>query len=91
MIRWIRFSLVVIFAFMALVFFLLNRHATIVDLYFGRVEMPVGLLVPLLIFLGFGLAGMVLFASVILPQRMRLRTLRREFEASQSQVIREKV
>lgn len=75
--RWFFLSMTLLLTLTALMFFIANRTVTKLDLFFAEVSMPVGILVPLSVFVGFLIAGVVLFASVIIPQRLRLRQLTR--------------
>jgi uncharacterized integral membrane protein len=81
--RWLLLPSVLIVAVLALVFSVLNRNATLVDLYFCQFELPLGLLLMLLVLFGFALAGSILYVAVILPQRLRIGALRRTLETVQ--------
>lgn len=81
--RWLLLPSVLIVALLALIFSVLNRASTPVDLYFFQFELPLGLLLLLVVLTGFLLAGSILYTAVILPQRIRSAALRRTLEALQ--------
>ncbi|MGD9583967.1 MAG: lipopolysaccharide assembly protein LapA domain-containing protein [Lysobacterales bacterium] len=78
--RWLLLPSAVVVALLSLVFFAMNRDSAVMDLYFARIDLPLGLLVVLCLLGGFVLAGAILFTAVIVPQRLQLRALRRELE-----------
>lgn len=79
--RWILLPLALLLAVLALLFFMANRQIVEIDLYVFEFALPVGVLVPIVLFIGCLIAGLVLFAAVILPQRLRLRAQARALEA----------
>jgi uncharacterized integral membrane protein len=81
--RWIILPLALLLAILALMFFMANRHIAEVDLYLVEFSLPIGVLIPLVLFLGFLIAGVVLILGVIVPQRLRLRAQARALEAVQ--------
>jgi len=83
--RWIVLPLALLLAIVALLFFLANRQVAQVDLYLFELSLPIGLLLPLAIFLGCLIGGMVLLTAVIVPLRLRLRAQSRELEAVRQQ------
>lgn len=78
--RWLLLPLAVVVALLSLMFFAINRDQAVLDIYFGQIDLPLGLLVALCLLGGFVLAGAILFLAVIVPQRLQLRSLRRELE-----------
>ncbi len=78
--RWLLLPLAVVVALLSLVFFAMNRDHAVMDMYFARIDLPLGLLVALCLLGGFVLAGAILLLTVIVPQRLQLRSLRRELE-----------
>jgi uncharacterized integral membrane protein len=80
--RWIILPLALLLAILALMFFMANRHTAEVDLYLVEFSLPIGVMIPLELFIGF-LIGVVLILGVIVPQRLRLRAQARALEAVQ--------
>ncbi len=83
--RWILLPLALLLVVGALMFFMANRQIAAIDLYLVEFSLPVGLLLPLSIFLGCLIGGLVLIAAVIVPLRLRLRAQMRELEALRQQ------
>jgi uncharacterized integral membrane protein len=70
--------LAVVVALGGVVFSAINVDPAVLDLYVGRVTLPLGVLVLAALLLGFVLAGLVLWTGVIVPLRIRLAAARRE-------------
>jgi uncharacterized integral membrane protein len=83
--RWIILPLALLLAILALMFFMANRQFAAVDLYVAEFSLPIGVLIPAVLFVGFVIASLVLFVGVIVPQRLRLRAQARALEAVQQQ------
>jgi uncharacterized integral membrane protein len=83
--RWIILPLALLLAILALMFFMANRQIAEVDLYVADFALPIGVLIPAVLFVGFVIASLVLFVGVIIPQRLRLRAQARALEAVQQQ------
>ena len=80
MARWFGIACMIVVAVAAFAFSLLNRGAARLDLGSWTPEVPLGVLVLLSVLLGAVLGGVVLYAGVILPLRMRLRRVQRELQ-----------
>ena len=78
--RWLVLPLAVLIALLSVMFFALNREPAVIDLYFARIDLPLGLLIALSLLGGFLLGGLILSLAVIFPQRLQQRSLRRELE-----------
>ena len=78
--RWIVIVLALLAALLAATFALLNEAVVRLDFHFFAFEMSLGVVVMASLLIGFLLASAALSAAVILPQRLRLRTLRRQLE-----------
>jgi uncharacterized integral membrane protein len=83
--RWMLLPLALLLAMLALVFFMANKQVAEVDFYFTTFSLPIGLLLPLALFIGCLIGGMVLIAAVIVPLRLRLRAQTRELESFRQQ------
>jgi uncharacterized integral membrane protein len=83
--RWIILPLALLLAILALMFFMANRQSAEVDLYVMEFSLPIGVLIPVVLFAGFLIASAVLILGVIIPQRLRLRAQARALEAVQQQ------
>ncbi len=83
--RWIVLPLALLLAILALFFFMANREIAAVDLYFVEFSLPIGVLIPMVLFFGCLIAGLILIAGVVVPQRLRLRALARALETAQQQ------
>lgn len=80
--RWIVILLALSVAMLAAAFALLNESVVRLDFHFFSFEMSLGVVVMASLLLGFLLASAALSSAVILPQRLRLRTLRRQLDAA---------
>jgi uncharacterized integral membrane protein len=80
--RWIVFILALAVALLAAAFALLNESVVRLDFHFFAFELSLGVVVMTSLLLGFLLASAALSAAVILPQRLRLRALRRQLDAA---------
>lgn len=78
--RWIVLVLAASVALLAAAFALLNEAVVRLDFHFFSVQLPLGVVVTLSLLIGFLLASAALSAAVIVPQRLRLRTLRRQLD-----------
>jgi len=78
--RWVVMVLAISVALLAAAFALLNDAVVRLDLYFFAFEMSIGIVVMTCLLAGFLLASAALAAAVIMPQRLRLRALRRQLE-----------
>lgn len=78
--RWIVLVLAASVALLAAAFALLNEAVVRLDFHFFAFELPLGVVVTLSLLVGFLLASAALSAAVIVPQRMKLRTLRRQLD-----------
>ena len=78
--RWLTILLALIVVFAAVVFSAINTAAAPLDLYLATLSPPVGVLVLASVLAGCVLGGVVLYAGVIVPLRMRVTALRRELE-----------
>lgn len=78
--RWIVLVLAASVALLAAAFALLNEAVVRLDFHFFSVQLPLGVVVTLSLLTGFLLASAALSAAVIVPQRLRLRALRRQLE-----------
>ncbi len=83
--RWMLLPLALLLALLALMFFMANQQVAEVDFYFATFSLPVGLLLPLTLFIGCLVGGLVLIAAVIVPLRLRLRAQTRELESTRQQ------
>jgi uncharacterized integral membrane protein len=83
--RWLILPLALLLAVIALLFYIANRQIVEVDLYVFEFSLPIGVLIPLALFVGALVAGIVLIVGVIFPQRLRLRAQARALEALPSQ------
>jgi uncharacterized integral membrane protein len=77
-VRWLLFVIAVAVVLGGVVFSAINVEPVALDLYFGRFELPLGVLVLGAVLAGFVLAGLVLWTGVIVPLRMRLAAARRD-------------
>jgi uncharacterized integral membrane protein len=75
--RWLLLSFAALIALIGIVFSAINADGATLDLYFSSVRLPLGVLVLLSLVTGFLLGGMVLWAGVVLPLRLRLRQANR--------------
>jgi uncharacterized integral membrane protein len=80
MARWFVLPLALLLAIAALLFFMANQQMADIDLYVVEFALPIGVLIPLTLFVGCLIAGCVLFVGVIVPQRLRLRAQTRALE-----------
>ncbi len=78
--RWVVLVLVIAVALLAAAFALLNEASVRLDLYLFAFEMSIGVVVMTCLLAGFLLASVALATAVIMPQRLRLRALRRQLE-----------
>ncbi len=78
--RWVVMVLAISVALLAAAFALLNEAVVRLDLYFFAFDMPIGIVVMTCLLAGFLLASAALATAVIMPQRLRLRALRRQLE-----------
>lgn len=81
--RWIVLLLALLLAITSLLFFMANRQIAAVDLYVSEFSLPIGLLIPLTLFTGFVIAGLILIVAVVIPLRLRLRAQTKALEALQ--------
>lgn len=75
MARWFWSTLAALIAFLGLAFSLLNFQQVSLEVGFGTLTLPLGVLVLLSLLAGSLVAGLLLWAGVILPMRFRLRAL----------------
>ena len=78
--RWLTILLALVVVFAAIVFSAINTAAAPLDLYATTLALPVGVLVLASVLLGAVLGGVLLYAGVIVPLRMRIASVRRELE-----------
>lgn len=78
--RWIVLVLAASVALLAAAFALLNEAVVRLDFHLFSVQWPLGIVVTLSLLIGFLIASVALTVAVILPQRMRLRALRRQLD-----------
>ena len=78
--RWIVLVLATLVALLAAAFALLNEAVVRLDFHFFSFQLPLGVVVTLSLLIGFLLASVALSAAVIVPQRLRLRALRRQLD-----------
>lgn len=78
--RWIVLVLAASVALLAAAFALLNEAVVRLDFHFFAFQLPLGVVVTLSLLVGFLLASVALSAAVIVPQRLRLRALRRQLD-----------
>ena len=78
--RWIVLVLAASMALAAAAFALLNEAVVSLDFHFFAFQLPLGVVVTLSLLGGFLLASAALSAAVIVPQRLRLRALRRQLD-----------
>ena len=78
--RWIVIVLALLVALLAAAFALLNEASVRLDFHFFAFEVSLGVVVMISLLAGFLLASAALSAAVIVPQRLRLRTLRRQLD-----------
>ena len=76
--RWLMLLIAIAAALAGVVFSAINVDPATLDLYAGRITLPIGVLVLGAVLLGFVLAGLVLWTGVIVPLRIRLGAARRE-------------
>lgn len=78
--RWIVLVLAASVALLAAAFALLNEAVVRLDFHFFAFQLPLGVVVTLSLLVGFLIASLALSAAVIVPQRLRLRALRRQLD-----------
>jgi uncharacterized integral membrane protein len=78
--RWIVLVLAASAASLAAAFALLNEAVVRLDFHFFSLQSSIGIVVTVSALAGFLIAGAVLSAAVIVPQRLRLRVLRRQLD-----------
>nr|AGC71175.1 hypothetical protein [uncultured bacterium A1Q1_fos_600] len=78
--RWIVLVLAASVALLAAAFALLNEAVVRLDFHFFAFQLPLGVVVTLSLLVGFLIASVALSAAVIVPQRLRLRALRRQLD-----------
>ena len=78
--RWIVLVLAASVALLAAAFALLNEAVVRLDFHFFAFQLPLGVVVTLSLLVGFLLASVALSVAVIVPQRLRLRALRRQLD-----------
>ncbi|HRG14818.1 MAG TPA: lipopolysaccharide assembly protein LapA domain-containing protein [Pseudomonadota bacterium] len=78
--RWIVLVMAASVALLAAAFALLNEAVVRLDFHFFAFQLPLGVVVTLSLLVGFLLASVALSAAVIVPQRLRLRALRRQLD-----------
>ncbi len=71
--RWVYWLIIFIIAAISILFSALNATMVRIDLYFVHQLIPLGVLVLLSVLLGCLMAGLVLYFTVILPLRRRLK------------------
>lgn len=76
--RWFLIVLIVAAVVTSLAFAAANARTVSLDLYLVVFELPLGVLVIGALFVGCLLGGLVLWAGVILPLRMRLAAAQRK-------------
>jgi uncharacterized integral membrane protein len=80
--RWIVLVLALLVALLAAAFALLNEAVVRLDFHFFSFQMSLGVVVMTSLLVGFLLASLALASAVIVPQRLRLRALRRQLDAA---------
>jgi len=75
MARWFWSTLAALIALLGLAFSLMNFQQVSLEVGFGTLTLPLGVLVLLTLFAGALVAGLLLWAGVILPMGFRLRAL----------------
>jgi uncharacterized integral membrane protein len=70
--------LVLLFALLGAVFGALNSEAVQLDFYFGSIALAKGGVLLGALLLGWMLGGLLVFVSLVLPLRTRIRRLNRE-------------
>ena len=78
--RWIVLVMAASVALLAAAFALLNEAVVRLDFHFFAFQLPLGVVVTLSLLVGFLIASVALSAAVIVPQRLRLRALRRQLD-----------
>lgn len=78
--RWIALVLAAVVALLAAAFALLNEAIVRLDFHFFVFQLPLGVVVTLSLLVGFLIASIALSVAVIVPQRLRLRALRRQLD-----------
>jgi uncharacterized integral membrane protein len=78
--RWIVLVMAASVALLAAAFALLNEAVVRLDFHFFAFQLPLGVVVTLSLLVGFLLASVALSVAVIVPQRLRLRALRRQLD-----------
>ncbi|MBI2396558.1 MAG: DUF1049 domain-containing protein [Xanthomonadales bacterium] len=76
--RWIVIVLALLVALLAAAFALLNDSDVHLDFHFFALDVSLGLVVMSSLLAGFLLASAALAIAVIIPQRLRLRSLQRQ-------------
>lgn len=76
--------LVLLFALLGAVFGALNSEAVELDFYFGSIALAKGGVLLGALLLGWMLGGLLVFASLVLPLRARVRRLNRELRRQPS-------
>lgn len=78
MTRWLLLALALVVIAASVVFGAINAEAVVLDLYAGALRVPLGVLVLGSMLVGCLLGGAVLYATVIVPLRMRLSRTKRD-------------
>jgi uncharacterized integral membrane protein len=73
--RWLWSSLAALIAILGIAFSVMNFQQVSLAIGIGTLTLPLGVLVLLALLAGAVIAGLLLWAAVILPLRFRLRAL----------------
>ena len=84
MLRWLWIVIGALVALAGIVFSAINGAPATLDFYFGTLSLPLGIIVLSSLFIGFLLAGTVLWGGVIVPLRLRLASLRRQAQRAEA-------
>jgi lipopolysaccharide assembly protein A len=82
--RGILLGFAALVALVGIIFSAINAESAELDFYFGSLSLPLGVLVLLSLLTGFMLGGLVLWAGVVLPLRLRLRQANRQIATAQT-------
>ena len=78
MTRWLLLALALVVVAASVVFGAINADPVVLDLYAGALRVPLGVLVLGAMLVGCLLGGAVLYATVIVPLRVRLSRAKRD-------------
>ena len=84
MLRWLWIVIGALVALVGIVFSAINGAPVTLDFYFGTLSLPLGIIVLSSLFIGFLLAGTVLWGGVIVPPRLRRASPRRQAQRAEA-------